>query len=378
MPGHIKEIRRGYFRIVVEAGKDPATGRRKRLVRYHKGRHPEAEDIMAKLISELEQGSYVKPSKLTLGEWMDTWLSEYKRPTVRGKTYALYKWTADALIKPSVGNVPLQKLRPDQLQKFYNSIRDANKSPRLIHLVHQLINGALKQAVKNQLVVRNVAEATTRPPLTYREKRVLTPEELTRFLEALADHPLGAALVTKQGTGLRREELLGLHWDDINLEEGFLRVRRSIVYVPSEGVKAELPKTEKSKRVVPLAKLVVTFLRGHQEKIQKDGLYRPDGPVFPSKAGTYIHPDNFNRAFKKLRDELKLKDVSPHALRHTFATRLLELGEDIRTIQELLGHTKLSTTQIYTHVSEKLKRKAVDKLDQVLELGTKWAPNEQN
>lgn len=369
MPGHIEKVKntKNRWKIIVEAGKDPTTGNRRRIVRYHTGRESEAKDIMAKIIAELGQGTYVDIDKITVAEWMEKWLKEYKKPVLRPRTYELYTYYTGHFIKPSVGSVPLQKLRPEHLQRLYNSLVEDKKSSRAVHQVHQLLNGALKQAVKNRLITHNPADATTRPPLKYKNIRIMSTEEQETFLQAIAFHTWGAAFMTILGTGLRRGELLGLHWEDVDLGEKVLHVRRSIVSVKGEGIRVEEPKTKKGRRTVPLPKMVVAFLQRHKEKLEKDGLYRPDGPVFPSKNGNYIWPRNFNRIYEKLRDDLGLKDVNLHALRHTFASRLLELGEEMRVIQELLGHAKISTTaDIYTHVVERMKRQAVDKLDEVL------------
>ncbi|GAV22668.1 tyrosine-type recombinase/integrase [Carboxydothermus pertinax] len=176
-----------------------------------------------------------------------------------------------------------------------------------------------------------------------KEVRALTLEEQDAFLRALAGHQLGTAFILALGTGLRRGELLGLHWEDIDLEEGILHVKRNVVYVRGHGIVVQPPKTEKGNRTIPIPKLVLKMLEGHQERLKAEGLYRPDGPVFPSKNGTYMYPDNFERTFRKLRKEAGI-DINLHALRHTFATRLLELGEDLKVVQELLGHARIGIT----------------------------------
>lgn len=387
MPGHVEEIiKNRRYKIIVEVGKDPVTGNRRRIIRYHNGRKSEAEHIKSLLIAELEHGTYLEPAKITVSEWMDTWLQDYKKKSLRPNTYALYVWHTNYFIKPSIGQIALQKLRPEHLQQLYNDIEAKGKSSRVVHQVHQLLNGAIKQAIKNKLVQTNVTEATTKPPLRYREARALTPEEQDKFLDELIKHPLGPAFITLLGTGLRRGELLGLHWQDVNLEGKYLQVKRGIVSVKGLGIIAEKPKTKKGSRIVPLQKVVIEALRGHHEKATKacgdccyfnkcpyaeGGFFQLDSPLFPSRAGTYIWPRNFNRVLESIRTDLKMDDVSPHSLRHTFATRLLELGEDMKVTQELLGHSKIGTTaDIYSHVVEKMKRIAVDKLDHLFSPGT--------
>jgi len=421
MPGHVEKVRgtKNRFRIVVEAGDDYITGNRKRIVRYHTGRESEATDIMAMIIAELEKGTHVDPDKVTIYEWMIEWLREYKKPVLRPRTYELYTYYAEHFLKPNIGTTALQKLRPEQLQRFYNSLTAAGKSTRVVHQVHQLINASMKQAIKNRLINHNPADATTRPPLKYKEIRILAFDEQDKLLLALAIHQLGAAFVLILGTGLRRGELLGLHWEDVDAaissyveqllkekelaalekktirearikkktrtlgiiekinslrheieslkNETVLHVCRGIVSVKGQGIIAEEPKTKKGRRTVPVPRLALEYLLRHREKLQADGGYKEDGPVFPSKAGTYIWPRNFSRSFEDLRKELGLQGITLHGLRHTFATRLLELGEELRVIQELLGHAKMGTTaDIYTHVLEKMKRQAVNKLDDVL------------
>lgn len=375
MPGHIKEIRKGYYRIVVEAGKDPITGKRRRIIRHHKGKKADAEALMIKLLAQLEQGTYLEASKATVAEWMKEWLEQYKKPVIRPKTYDLYSWATEAYIIPAIGHIPLQKLQPHHLQRLYNSIRSNNKSTRLVHLVHQLLYGALKQAKRSRLIQDNVAEATELPRMQKKEIRALTLEEQDAFLRTLAGHQLGTAFMLALGTGLRRGELLGLHWEDIDFGEGILHVKRNVVYVRGQGILVQPPKTEKGNRTVPIPKLVLKMLEGHRERLKEQGLFKEDGPVFPNSNGSYIYPDNFERTFRKLRKEAGIEDINLHALRHTFATRLLELGEDLKVVQELLGHARIGiTADIYTHVTNKLKKRAVEKLDQVLNLGTNWAP----
>ncbi len=374
MTGHITQVGKGRWRIVVEVGRDPATGRRRRIVRRHRGRKAEAEEILTQLLSELRQGSYVEPSRVTVAEWLHTWLCDYKKLEIRPTTWESYESLARVHLVPAVGAIYLQDLRPEHLQKLYNDKLEEGKSARTVRYIHHVINSALNQAVKNRLIQHNVAEATTLPKQKPKEVKAMTTQEQERFLAILSKDRLGPAFLTLLGTGIRRGELLALRWSDINLEAGTLRIRRNLVRT-NEGLIFQEPKTEKSRRTIPLPTVVWEALAGHQAKMNEEGHYGKDKLVFCTTNGTPFIPQNFNRKFIRLRRQAGLEHINLHALRHTFATRLLEVGENLKVVQELLGHARIAiTADTYSHVSPELKREAVEKLDEVLRLGTNRAP----
>jgi integrase len=235
-----------------------------------------------------------------------------------------------------------------------------------VRKIHQVLHGALKQAVKNQLVVRNVSEATTLPKLQQtREVRALTLEEQQKFLKALEGHRLATAFKVLLGTGLRRGELLALTWKDVDLANATLTVRQSLVRVKGQLLFQE-PKTKTSKRTIPLPDDLVAELKAHkarqaQEKLLAGPAYEDNGLVFANELGQPLDPRSFIRWFYQIRDKAGLpKDVNLHALRHTYATRLLERGVSLKVIQQLLGHSKFDVTaDIYSHVAPELQREAV-------------------
>ena len=374
MKGHIEQVEKGKYRVVIECGRDPATGKRKRIVRRVEGRKADAEAVLEQLKAELRQGTYVEPSKMTVAEWLHTWLHEYKKLELRPTTWESYEVIIRNHLVPTIGALPLQALRPEHIQKLYNEKAEAGLSAQTIHHIHKVIHGALKQAVKNKLVQHNVSEAVTLPRIKRREIRMLTPEEQYRFLEVLGGDRLGAAFLVLLGTGMRRGELLGLRWEDVNLDEGTVFIRRELVWTKGGPVFQE-PKTEKSRRLVPLPVPVWEALKHHKQRMEAEGNYKLSAPVFCTTNGNYIIPRNFNRKFYELCRKAGIEGVNLHALRHTFATRLLEQGENIKVVQELLGHSKISTTaDIYSHVVMEVKRQAVSRLDNLLSDGTKMAP----
>lgn len=244
------------------------------------------------------------------------------------------------------------------------------KSPATIYKLHDIVRGALKQAVKNKLILNNPAEAVTLPRKKQKEIQILTKEQRDRFLEVLKEDRLGAAFATLLLAGLRRSELLALTWQDIDFKNETISVTKGLVYTKEKGLVIQEPKTEKSKRIVPILDILLMFLRRHQIRMLEEGNYGKDKPVFCTQNGTYIHPRNLNRKYYELLKKAGIKDVNLHALRHTFATMLLEAGVNLKIVQELMGHARVSTTaDVYSHVLLEMKKNAVKQIGK--NLGTK-------
>jgi len=365
--GCISKRKDGTWCAVITVGRKP-DGKLKQKFFYGKTRQEVAEKLN-KALNELRQGTFVEATAVTVESWLKTWLEEYKRPKLRLTTFESYRIMAECHIVPAIGHIKLKDLRPEHLQHLYNEKLKAGLSPRTVRYIHLVVHSALKQALKNQLVYRNVAEATELPADKKKEARALTLEEMDRFLNALEGDRLKAAFVTLLGTGLRRGELLALKWDNVNLKEGIIAVKENLVWIAKKGFVFQPPKTEKSKRVVPLPDDVLAELKRHkvrqaEEKLKIGAAYQDNGLVFCTEIGTPIIPRNFERKYKALLKKAGLTGVKLHSLRHTYATRLLELGENLKVVQELLGHSRISVTaDIYSHVSPELKRGAAAKLN---------------
>jgi integrase len=373
MGGHIEQIKKGYFRVVVEAGRDPATGKRKRIVRYVEGRKSDAEELLIKLQVDYKEGNYVEPSKITVAEWIETWLNTYKKMDLRQNTWEIYKINFETHIKPAFGAMYLQQLRPEHIQEFYQEKLEEGKSPATIHKLHDIIRGSLKQAVKNKVIIYNPAEVVILPKRNKKEISILEKEQRDKFIKILEEDRLGVAFLTLLMTGIRRGELLALTWEDIDFQKKTISITKGLVYSTEKGLIIRSPKTEKSKRTIPISDTLLQYLRRHQTRMLEEGNYSKNKPIFCTSNGTYIHPRNLNRKYYELRKKAGIEKVNLHALRHTFATMLLEAGVNLKVVQELLGHTRISTTaDIYSHVAPEIKREAVEKLENIL--GTKWAP----
>jgi len=211
LEGNILRRKDGRWMAQLGVGWDPATGKRTRLTFYGRTRQ-EVVKKLARAQSDVSRGTFVAPHKLTVGEWLTTWLRDYKRPSVRPVTYDSYAMLIRVHLAPALSAIALKDLRPDHIQRLYNAKRAAGLSARTVRYIHNVLHGALRQAMKNQLVVRNVSEATTPPTGKPRTMRPLSLAEVKHFLSTIREDRLFAAMYLALGTGLRRGELLGLRW----------------------------------------------------------------------------------------------------------------------------------------------------------------------
>ncbi len=361
----------------VTIGINPNTGNPIRKSVYGKSR-PEVKEKMRDIQAELGKGIDLQAHYL-FSEWITGWMEDYKKMDLRLSTWENYQINIKTHIIPALGHIYLRDIKPGDIQRLYNKMRKDKKAPATIRKCHQIIQSCLNQAEKNKIISWNPAKSTTLPKLDQKEVRALTLEEMDRFLGHLENDRWGTAFLCLLGTGLREGELLGLRWKDVNLEEGTIKVVQGLVRTKAEGLYMDEPKTEKSKRVIPLPKPLIEAMKKYKPyhaviEIKAGDKYdKTTNLIFCTKHGKPIIPRNFMRAFYAVKKKAEIpKEVNLHALRHTYATRLLEQGEDIKVVQELLGHANIKTTgNIYAHVSIKLKKKAINRLDRILSPGPK-------
>ncbi|OAT79306.1 site-specific integrase [Desulfotomaculum copahuensis] len=376
--GTITKRSDGRWMAQASVGRNPETGKLKRITKYFKTRK-EAAAWLAQVSHEKATGSFVEPARVTLGEWLARWLDVYVKPSVRDTTYQNYEILTRVHIIPGLGDKPIQKLLPGDLQAFYNAKmeggradgKDGGLSPRMVRYLHFLLGAALKQAMKEGLVIRNVAEATSPPRQSKKEIQYLTTEEIQRFLQVAQQSPYFVALITELGTGLRRGELLGLKWEDVDLKRGVITVRRQLVRAKGGPVFHE-PKTDAGVRTVTIPEEVLCELKAHKArqaeiKLQFGQAYEDSGLVFCQGFGQLIEPRGFTRHFDRLLVKAGIRHVSFHSLRHTHATELLRLGINLKTIQGRLGHSNFNVTaNFYAHVANELEQEAAEKINEVL------------
>lgn len=344
---------------------------------YGKTRQEVAEKLN-KALNDVKQGTFVEPTKLTVGQWLDTWLNEYAKPRIRPTTWDSYEMNVRCHIKPAIGGIPLKQLLPSHLQKLYNDKLAGGRadgtgglSPRSVRYLHAILHEALKQAVREQLIARNPADVVAPPRQQKKEIKPLTTEQVQHLLATMKEDRLYSAFLLELGTGLRRGELLGLRWQDVDLDKGIIRVQQSLVRT-KKGVLFQAPKTERSRRSIPLPENVVRELkrwkaRQNQERLALGEAYQDNGLVFCREDGRWLEPTYFSKCFDKLLEKAGLPHVRFHDLRHTHATQLLQLGVHVKVVQERLGHSTVTMTlDTYSHVLPGLQEDAAAKLNGVL------------
>ena len=334
---------------------------------YGKTRQEVSRKLPAAL-RDKEAGLPVLPERQSVAQFLTQWM-EVARPTIRHSTFVRYEVYIRLHAIPIIGRVRLTRLTPQQLQDLYTKKLAEGLSPTSVRHLHSVLHRALKQALRWNLVARNVSEAVDPPRRASSEYQALTLEEVKRYLEAAREDRLEALYVLAVTTGMRRGELLGLHWRAVDLDQGTLQVR----YTLQQGGFLGEPKTAKSRRQISLTPLAVEALQRHhlcqlKERLKAGALWVDTDLVFTNSLGSHVDPDNLrHRSFNSLLRRAELPPIRFHDLRHAAATLLLGLDTRPKVVQELLGHSAIAVTMdVYSHVLPTMQREAMNDLDDLL------------
>ncbi|MEE2927094.1 MAG: tyrosine-type recombinase/integrase [Chloroflexota bacterium] len=364
----------------MDAGRDPATGKRRQQWHTVKGTKREAEKRLAELVNQVDNGQYSQPTKLTFGSFMGRWLQDYAWPNLSPETAQAYDIMAQKHLMPALGNIPLQQLTPSHIQTYYTDKltfgrRDGKGglSPRTVRHHHRLIHVALESAVKLQLVHRNVSDAVTAPKYRNKEIQTFNEEGMLAFLESVKVTEYYPMFYTALFTGVRRSELLALRWSDIDLDLGYISINRSIHHLEDKSFVFQPPKTAKSRRQVPLSPSTSIVLRQHRDnqraaKLLLGNPVTESSLVFCQLDGSPLLPRSVSQAWTRLVRQAGFPGIRLHDARHTHATLMLEQGVNWKIISERLGHGSVAMTlDLYAHASPGLQKAAAEGFDKVLD-----------
>ena len=338
----------------------------------------EVKEKLKRDIEETKGLDIVKAGQCTLGQWMDVWFENYAKLKVRPSSHQTYKGYINNHIKPHVGSIPLSKLTSLDLQKLYKMLLAEGRIDRIeaknqpkglsaktVRNINPIISSALNLAKEQKLIYSNPAEACALPKVEYREMKTLPVEQLTSFLREAKETGVYEMYYIELATGLRRGELLGLKWDDIDMTNGTIRVQRQVARIDGEIVEAPL-KTKNSYRNVSIGPDAIGVLKEQRKKVGREIEY-----VFPSPSGGAISPDSVLNMLHRVLERAGLPKIRFHDLRHFFATLALQNGVDIKTVSGMLGHFSAGfTLDTYAHVTTSAQKEAANTMGKVIPKAT--------
>lgn len=367
------------YTIVLQLGLDPSTGKRKQQWITAGTSKREAEKQLARLVHELDDGIFTKPSKKTLGQYLVEWINSVSG-NLSPRTVEGYLTIINRM-KPVLGAIPLTQLKPETIQRYYADClsngrlnKPGGLSPLTVRHHHALLHRALKNAMEWGLILRNPADAAHPPKLQPTEMNIMNEMEMHSFLEAARQTPYFHLFHTILFTGLRRSEVLALRWSDIDLLLCQISISRSIHKLRDGSFIFRQPKSTKGKRTVALSPAATQVLAEYREKtatyrlIEGTPLKESD-LVFSNADGSPLRPNTISRAWSDLAKKCCISASRLHDARHSHASIMLKAGIHPRIVQERLGHSTIAITlDTYSHVSPGLQEAAAKKFDDALSL----------
>lgn len=374
----VRKRSKGSWEVYLDIGLDPVTGKRLRHYETVKGSKKLAKQRLAELEVGVESGSYIKPRRITLAEWLNNWLDGYVATNCSPRTAQSYQSEIRRHLIPALGAITLTQLQPHQIQNYYAYALSQGRldgegglSARTVEYHHRILAEALGHAVKMGFLMRNAAEATDPPHPERRNMRTMAIEDIPKYLEATQATPYHVLFYAALYTGMRLGELLGLRWCDVDLDMGCLSVVQAL-YKRSGICRMTMPKTPSSRRRIALSPSLTLLLREYEaEQRTKSillGKVPADGDlVFSHPDGKPLDPGVVSHTFAKVLRKAKLPHIRFHDLRHTHATLLLKVGIHPKIVSERLGHASIGITlDTYSHVLPGLQEKAAERFDDLV------------
>jgi len=372
MRGHITKRAKNSYSLAISLGKDATTGKYKYQWISVKGTKKEAEKRLSEILHQLDIGTFLKPGKTTLAEYLEKWLSDYAKPNLSPRGFERYQGIITKYLIPDFGNITLTQLRPEHLQKHYTTKLNEGLSAGTVRYHHAVIHKSLQTAVKWGLVNRNVSDGVDVPCAGHTEMQTWDEYEINRFLETAKDSPYYTLFHTALFTGMRRSELLALRWCDVDFIFSQISVSRSLHHLKDGSYVFTQPKSAKSKRTIALSSFAIVALREHWErqKLERAMLGIPltdDDLVFSAIEGKPLRPNTVTRAWATIAAHAGVKVIRLHDARHSHASLMLKAGIHPKIVQERLGHSTIAMTiDTYSHVTPGLQQAAAESFDRLL------------
>lgn len=360
--GTIRQRSDGRWEARVTVGIDSSSGKLIRKSIYGVTQS-EVRKEMTKVQTSLDNGTYIAPHKITVGEWMDEWFETFCSNSLKPYTLSGYDVIIRNHIKPNIGSMQLQTVKGIHIQRMYNTISASGAAPKTVKNIGAMAHKAFDVAVKQGLILNNPCNAAELPKVYKHEIKPLEDADITIFLKAIEGHMFENAFALCLFAGLREGECLGLSWEQVDFDKQTIVVSQQLQRHKEKGGQCFIAKSTKSskpRKIMP-PPIAFEYLRKEQTRQRLNQIAsgqdwcNADNLVFTTKNGRYIYISTFYKNFKAVAEQIGRPDLRPHDLRHTAATVAIASGADVKSVQNLLGHATASfTLNVYTHASQKM------------------------
>ncbi len=376
--GTIRQRSDGRWEGKVTLGTDPGTGKQLRKSVYG-STQKEVRLKLQQIKHDISEGTYTEPSRMPLGEWLDIWLREYTGG-IKEHTAVTYETQVRMHIKPALGAVRLTDLRPHEIQTFYNDLHKEGEgkpalSPKTIKNVHGVLHRALDQAVIIGYVKHNPCVGVRLPRVEEAEMHPLDDDQIAAFLKAIAGNEYETLFLVDLFTGMRQSEIMGLTWDCVDFESGTIYIDKQLIHEKKKGgiYKFGTPKNDKARRITPapfvMRALAERKLKQQADKLKMGEYWQNDmNLVFTLPSGEHYAHNTLSHNFKRMAKVIGVPEACFHDLRHTYAVSSLRAGDDVKTVQENMGHhTAAFTLDKYGHVTTHMRNESAARMQAFIE-----------
>ena len=372
--GTIRKRTDGRWEARYTTGRDPGTGKQVQRSVYGRTQADVRKKLQVACV-EVDEGIYFDPVKLSVADWLNVWLLEYTS-NLKPLTMKSYEGQIKNHIKPAIGAIKLSALGTQQIQAFYNHLSKRSDvlpclSPKSIKNIHGVLHKALDQAVKMGYIKFNPSDACCTPRIEKPEIKPLEDEDIAKFLTAINGHRYEALFKVDLFTGMRQGEILGLTWDCVDLRNGTIQIYRQLQKIGGEYKFVPL-KNDKRRCITP-ARSVMQLLQDHKKiqnewRLKAGDAWQNSDLVFSNEIGGHLVHFTVYNNFKQIVISIGMDETRFHDLRHSYAILSLQSGDDIKTVQENLGHHSASfTLDVYGHVSERMRKESSERMEQFIQ-----------
>ena len=362
-----------YWEARYTAGTDPKTG--KQIQRSITGKSKkEVSQRLREVTSEIDRGVYCAPCKMTIGEWLDIWSKEYLFGVKEGTAYS-YRAVIRNHIKPEIGGIRLDALNPHTVQSFYNS-KFKELSAKTVKNIHGILHAALRQAVLNGYIPNNPTDSSIRPRIEKKEMHAMDQYMITDFLEAIKGDEYEYLFFVALFTGMRKGEVMGLTWDVIDFARGTILINKQLQRPRVGDGTCQLVSTKngKSRKLKPAKEVMNVLYRVKKQQMAwqlKNGecFQNSMNLVFTHELGGYLNPNTVYNHFKEIVKKIGEPGLRFHDMRHSYAVAALQIGDDVKTVQNNLGHaTAAFTLDVYGHVTDQMKEESANRMERFIHI----------